>query len=92
MRLHRPGQWFSLSPGKLYFPSCDSVLIGGGGVRYIKTTFSSGVLAEFYQQYVLRKDENFRKWDVATWNGSSWLRIVKGGRGFMNAVMNLEVP
>jgi hypothetical protein len=28
MRLHRPGQWFFLSPEKLYFSSCDSVLLG----------------------------------------------------------------
>jgi hypothetical protein len=31
MRLHRPRQWFFLSPEKLYFSSCDSVLLG---VRY----------------------------------------------------------
>ena len=23
---------------------------------------------------------NFRKWDVGVWTGSSWLRIVTGGR------------
>jgi hypothetical protein len=27
MRLHRPGQWFFLSPEKFYFSSCDSVLL-----------------------------------------------------------------
>jgi hypothetical protein len=32
MRLHRPGQWFFLSPEKLCFSSYDSVLIG---VRYV---------------------------------------------------------
>jgi hypothetical protein len=34
MQLHRPGQWFSLSPEKLYFSSCDSVLIGVSHVRW----------------------------------------------------------
>jgi hypothetical protein len=33
MRLHRPSQWFFLFPEKLYFSSCDSVLLG---VRYDK--------------------------------------------------------
>jgi hypothetical protein len=33
-RLHRPGQWFFLFPEKLYFLSCDSVLLG---VRYVLT-------------------------------------------------------
>jgi hypothetical protein len=28
MRLHRPGQWFFLSPEKLCFSSCGSYLIG----------------------------------------------------------------
>jgi hypothetical protein len=28
MRLHRPDQWFFLSPEKLYFSSCNSVLLG----------------------------------------------------------------
>jgi hypothetical protein len=28
MRLHSPGQWFFFSPEKLYFSSCDSVLLG----------------------------------------------------------------
>jgi hypothetical protein len=32
MRLPRPGHWFFLSPEKLYFSSCDSVLLG---VRHI---------------------------------------------------------
>jgi hypothetical protein len=32
MRLHRPGQWFFFSPGKLYISSCDGVLLG---VRYV---------------------------------------------------------
>jgi hypothetical protein len=32
MRLHRPGQWFFLSPEKFYFSSGDSIL---PGVRYI---------------------------------------------------------
>jgi hypothetical protein len=30
----------------------------------------------------------FRKWDVGTWTGSSWLRIGT----LVNAVMNLRVP
>ena len=34
----------------------------------------------------------FRKWDVRTWTGSSWLRIGKGGGHVVNAVMNLRVP
>jgi hypothetical protein len=36
MRLHRPGQWFFLSPEKLYFSSCDSVLLGGAIYVFIK--------------------------------------------------------
>jgi hypothetical protein len=36
MRLHRPGQWFFLSPEKLYFSSCDSVLLGVRHVNYCK--------------------------------------------------------
>jgi hypothetical protein len=32
MRLHHPSQWLFLSPEKLYFSSCDSVLLG---VRYV---------------------------------------------------------
>jgi hypothetical protein len=32
MLLHHPGQWFFLSPEKLYFFSCDSVLLW---VRYV---------------------------------------------------------
>jgi hypothetical protein len=28
MQLHRPGQWFFLSPETFYFASCDSVLLG----------------------------------------------------------------
>jgi hypothetical protein len=35
MRLHRSGQWFFLSPEKLYFSKCDSVLTG---VRYVNAT------------------------------------------------------
>jgi hypothetical protein len=27
VQLHRPSQWFFLSPEKLYFSSCDSVLL-----------------------------------------------------------------
>jgi hypothetical protein len=34
LRLHRPGPWFFLSPEKLYFSSCDSVLLGMGHVGY----------------------------------------------------------
>jgi hypothetical protein len=33
----------------------------------------------------------FRKWDVGIWTGSNWLRIVTGGGGLVNAVMNLRV-
>jgi hypothetical protein len=33
----------------------------------------------------------FRKWDVGVWTESSWLRIVTGGKHFVNAVMNLRV-
>jgi hypothetical protein len=36
MRLLRPGQWFFLSPEKLYFLSCDSVLLR---VRYAHIKF-----------------------------------------------------
>jgi hypothetical protein len=32
MRLQCPSQWFYLSPERLYFWSCDSVLLG---VRYV---------------------------------------------------------
>jgi hypothetical protein len=42
MRLHRPGRWFFLSPEKLYFSSCDSVLLGCDMVKsdtLIKATF-----------------------------------------------------
>jgi hypothetical protein len=31
--LHRPGQWLFLSPEKVYFASCDRILLG---VRYVK--------------------------------------------------------
>jgi hypothetical protein len=34
----------------------------------------------------------FRKWVVDVWTESSWLRIVRGSRQFVNAVMNLRVP
>jgi len=34
----------------------------------------------------------FRKWDVGVWTGSSWLRIVTGGWGLENGVMNIPVP
>jgi hypothetical protein len=38
MRLHRPGRWFFLFPEKLYFSSCEGILLRGV-LRHIK--FSS---------------------------------------------------
>ena len=34
----------------------------------------------------------FRKWDVALWTGSNWLRIGTCGGELVSAVMNLRVP
>ena len=34
----------------------------------------------------------FRKCDVSVRTGSIWLRIGRGGRALVNAVMNLRVP
>jgi hypothetical protein len=44
MRVHRPGQWFFLSPEKMYFSSCDSVLVGG---RYIDTSVATKLLIKY---------------------------------------------
>jgi hypothetical protein len=48
MRLHRPGQWFFLSPEELYFSSCDSVLLGG---RYVppRLTFKYPTIISLYR-------------------------------------------
>jgi hypothetical protein len=39
MWLHRPSQWFFLSPEKLYFSSCGSVLLA---VRYVIKDYENG--------------------------------------------------
>ena len=35
---------------------------------------------------------HFRKKDVGVWTGLSWLRIGKGSRALVNAIMNIQVP
>jgi hypothetical protein len=34
----------------------------------------------------------FRKWDGREWTDLIWCRMGKGGRHFLNAVMNLQIP
>jgi hypothetical protein len=63
MRLHRPGQWFYLSPEKLYFSSCGSVLIG---VRFAITRkiIYFSVFPVLFFKYWVRKRKKILDWII----------------------------